>query len=497
MKTTINEFLKRVDTLLREPGILEKRAAWPTVKAGAASLLPFSEVALSQLPPAVSTIFILAATAPGPKRNAMLRTFFQTTLLKMPDDELIKLLSKLSQAELRENLVPYIYEPGNRGSVSCFIAARLRVSVATEAFQYFLSARPWNQTDLMNLSLLVKSEDSPTLCSVLETMIATADNKITRDNMTEFRQIVFNHLGTEAMIPELAEAQAVQTPDKIEEVAPPPPVAKATVTASTAGAAPAGQAKPEPSSPMGRAPQQSTASSPLLKPENIQVNLHLPESIRRLAMPVGLVALFLSIGMLYTLWHFDDASTPTVSTRPDRTSGKTPSQWVDSVTQRPVTAKYLAADRDYRMGELFLTRDRYSEALKLFEDALSIDPEHFQALARAGFCRMQLGDNKKAAEIFKQVLARQPGHEMVNLYLARICIANNDLQAAEKHFKTEFNLNSDLTVGLELANFYARNGKHNEAMELIATLQEQHPGKHLVLANDAASAKNSTAGGQK
>jgi len=170
-----------------------------------------------------------------------------------------------------------------------------------------------------------------------------------------------------------------------------------------------------------------------------------------------------------------------VATSPG-TTGRAPNQWVDAVSQRPVTAKYLAADKDFRMGELFLTRDKFAEALKLFEDALAIEPEHLHALVRSGYCRMQLGDNKKAAEIFKRALSVDAGISGVNLYLARIHLAANDNTAAEKHFRAEFKLSADLTSGMELANFLNRAGKQNEAMELIAELQEKHPGKMLVLA---------------
>lgn len=35
--------------LVSEPGILEKRPAWPSVKAGATSLTPFAENAVNEL----------------------------------------------------------------------------------------------------------------------------------------------------------------------------------------------------------------------------------------------------------------------------------------------------------------------------------------------------------------------------------------------------------------------------------------------------------------
>ena len=528
MKAQFDEFTRRATALLNEPGILEKRPAWQIVKAGAISLAPVAENAVTSLEPEIALIFLLASTFTGSKRDSLLKSLFGAAMTRLPSDNFIRLMSKFSQAELKDNLLPFVYESGPRGSVACFVAARLKVTLATEAFQYFLSARAWSPTDLMNLSLLVKPEEASALCSHLEKFVPANDSKVLRDNINEFRYAVQNHLAHEPMLPEIADGETSPPPSAParagEPMRPPQP---APVTAKPL--APISQSTPSVSAPIqtnraetaakpnlsqkipealptevpaeksegpGRPAQSQPQSQAQAKPksDSLDVALHIPESIRRLLLPVGLTMLFLTLGIIYSTWYFSDPEVMT-STTP-ATAGRAPSQWVDAVSQRPVTAKYLAADKDFRMGELFLTRDKFAEALKLFEDALAAEPAHLQALVRSGYCRMQLGDNKKAAEIFRRALSADAGLSSVNLYLGRIHLAAKDNAAAEKHFRAEFKLSADLTSGMELANFLNRAGKQNEAMELIAELQEKHPGKMLVLAPTGSENKPERGGDQ-
>jgi len=207
MKAQFDEFTRRAKTLLNEPGILEKRPSWQIVKAGAISLAPVAENAVTQLESEVALIFILASAFTGSKRDNLLKNLLGTTLDRLPSDNFIRLMSKFSQSELKDNLLPFVYEAGPRGSVACFVAARLKITLATEAFQYFLSARSWSQTDLMNLSILVKPEEASALCSHLEKFVPANDSKVLRDNINEFRYAVQNHIAREPMLPELPDGE--------------------------------------------------------------------------------------------------------------------------------------------------------------------------------------------------------------------------------------------------------------------------------------------------
>lgn len=471
MRKKLDEFSEKASALLSEPGILEQRPSWNAVKALATTLSSATDIAVAELNSEHSVVLILASSnKTSSQRDAMLKALFQKALLNLPSDNLIKLLSKLSTTELKDNLLPYIYDAGTRGSTSCYIAARLRVYVAPEAFQYFLSARTWNQTDLMNLSLIVRPEESAALCSHLETNTTAAPTETIRNCYSEFRYILFNHLASEPLLPDLpaTETQSV----------PPAPLPAQTASAPRKPAV----SIPEPATTPAANPEPVKSDKRVAPAPFPQTMPAVSSGVRQLMLPVALIILTLAALMLFSTIFFNDPMAEPVKPR-DR--ARAPQFWVDAVSQRPVTVKFLSADKDYRMGELFLTRDRFAEALKLFEDALSIDSGHIHALLRSGYCRMKLGDHKKAAETFRKLLSMQPGLANVNLYLARIALDGKDFKAAADYYKAEYEQGRDLAVGMEYANFMAKQGNHNEAMELIAALQERFPDKMLVLSSDS------------
>ena len=338
----------------------------------------------------------------------------------------------------------------------------------------------------MNLCLLVKPEESKALCAHLESVIPLIEPPHIREGYTEFRNILFNHLACEPIPPEIEEKPTEKPPvaaaqliaSKPTPACEPPskPVEKTFDANQNANARTPDSEKLSAKDNRQPSPERQTQA----KPAN-SLNISLLESQAKLIIPLGVVGLVFTGCLFYFSWYYSDPlampATPPKNTR-------APQQWIDSVSMRPVTAKFLSADKDYRMGELFLTRDKFAEALKLFEDALAIDPDHLQALIRTGYCRLKLGDNKAAAEIFRRVLRKNSGIDSVNLYLARISLAENNMEAAEQHYRAEYALRNDLPVGLELANFLAKSGNQNDAMELIAALQEKNPGKMLVLATE-------------
>ncbi|HPT47242.1 MAG TPA: tetratricopeptide repeat protein [Candidatus Rifleibacterium sp.] len=490
MKSLMEEFARRTQALLSEPGILERRPAWPVVKAGAISLAPFADSVVTELKPDHALIFILALANVGSKRDLLLKALFKRMLTIVPSDDFVRLLSKLSQAELKDNLLPYIYETGNRGAIACYLAAKLQVYLAPEAFQYFLNARIWHQTDLMNLCLLVKPEESKALCAHIESVIPMVEHPHIKEGYTEFRNILFNHLACEPVHPEVDETQTEKSPVSPAQLLASKPTPlhepstkheKPVDKTSEPNKIPIAR-QPEPEKVAAKDNRPAASDSQAQTKASRSLNISLQESQTKLIIPLGVIGLLFTGCLFYFSWYYSD---PLAMPNTPPKNARAPQQWIDSVSMRPVTAKFLSADKDYRMGELFLTRDKFAEALKLFEDALTIDPDHLQALMRSGYCRLKLGDNKAAAEIFRRVLKKNSGIDSVNLYLARISMTENNLEAAEQHYRAEYALRNDLPVGLELANFLAKTGNQNDAMELIAALQEKNPGKMLVLSTEA------------
>jgi hypothetical protein len=306
MDSQLEEFSRRAGSLLAETGILEKRPSWVAVKAGATSLAPFSEPTVARLLPEHALVFILALTNAGSKRDVLIKALLQNVLTTIPSDGFVRLLSKFSQAELKDNLLPIIYEAGNRGSVACYLAARLKVTLSPEAFQYFLKARSWHQADLMNLCLLVKPEESKALCSYIESLIPTIESKTVQESFSEFRNILFNHLAIEPVLPEVAVQEHAPTiikappPKELPQEARPQAtkpqklaVSEPAAVLPPVSAPPKSVEMPENKLPTNATPKNSGPAT------TINLHLSLPENLQKVILPIGGVLLALIAGLAY------------------------------------------------------------------------------------------------------------------------------------------------------------------------------------------------------
>ena len=199
--------------------------------------------------------------------------------------------------------------------------------------------------------------------------------------------------------------------------------------------------------------------------------------------PVIIVCVIVLIFVIYLLfWLFSssgDSNTKVVVAPP--MEGTIPEYWVDAVSNRKITPRYIEADVDYRMGELYLSRNLYNEAIKFFSSALRTEPNHNIAKLRWGYTELLQGNYFVAKKLLKEVLAAEPKMKNVNLYLARNASGEKDFNSAINYYRTEYRNYGSLDVGMEFANFLASIGQQDEAMDFLSILQEKFPGKMLIL----------------
>ncbi len=196
---------------------------------------------------------------------------------------------------------------------------------------------------------------------------------------------------------------------------------------------------------------------------------------------VAIVAIVIVLIILICVMASGDITpTDTIVKAPPK-EGKIPDFWVDAITNTKLTPQYIAADVDYRMGELYLARNVFSEAIKFFSDACAKEPKHYIAKMRWGYAELVQGNYFASKKLFKEVYTADPKIQNLNLYLARNYALENDSKSAIKHYKEEYKNHNELSSAMELANYLAYIGKQNDAMDMIATLQEKYPGKMLIL----------------
>jgi len=505
MQETKQKFYELADVLLRESGLLANRPTWIKLRQLVHDAPPdFLESDCRSR--TFSILLILLRTyEKSAERTKKLAVIIEAACKAAPDEAFINILTHLSPDDLTITLLPHIYCSDSRGSIAVYLAARARLNLDPEAFQYFLTARPWNQTDLINLSFLVRPAEQLKVSTLLEQAAAGESSAVNREIFTEFRHILFGQPPQMPLLPDCAtaeESSAHLQPDLItlpSPVAPPvqtqtdpetiseiQPVRHESTTSQepeqVERPAHTGRRQPIPKVPPTKSPESrdaSTAFYPAL------IKIIETNQTALLALFLLTTVFLLSTGI--SRWLVSDSD---VQIKPPTNSDKLPSHWTDSTTREKITERFLAADKDYRMGELYLTRDRYSEALILFEDALAIRPDHTQALYRTGYCRLYIKDYAGARLALEKALSIDPALRHANLLLARVAAAQSDDATAEKHFKRELELAKDPAIAEEYANFLHNAGRLNEAEYLIKTYQALYPDRILVLSKKPAKPDN-------
>ena len=498
MQETKHKFYELADALLQEAGLLANRPTWIKLR----QLVHDAPPDFLHSDCKSDTYAILLAVLKTPDRSAervtLLGSVIESIISKVPDESLIQLLKLLASDDLSQSLLPCMYRPDFRGSTAVYLAARTSLRLTPEAFQYFLGARLWQQADLINLSFLVRPGDARKVCELLKDAAASEQSVITKDAFTEFCQILASQEAHRLLTPDVETQSSATVTTTADITAKQPEPAQASEPVSSADPARPAEARPandkpaetSPTASFRHQPDRRKSASVAARPEKgfLPPSLvNLVEANRTAFLILFVMTTLALIATGISSWMISD-SAPAVYTKV--ASGRIPKLWTDSATREQITQKYLAADKDYRMGELYLTRDRYSEALILFEDALSTRPDHLPALYRVGYCRFNIKDYPGARTSLEKALKINSAYRHANLLLAKIAVAQKNNQLAEHHFKRELELDKDPAIAIEYANFLHGSGKENEAKAIISEYQALYPDRIFVLSKTAADAEN-------
>ncbi len=150
--------------------------------------------------------------------------------------------------------------------------------------------------------------------------------------------------------------------------------------------------------------------------------------------------------------------------------------WIDAVSRRPVTESFLMADKEYRMGEIFRIRGRFSDAQEFFRAAISIDPNHVEAQDRLGYCMYRLNSFEMAEAQFRKALQIDPSFFRSHFYLGRLHLRSQRWEDALSEFRHAFNAKRELAqIGIEYLRLLIQLGLFEEARPVAAELVNRFP----------------------
>ncbi|PKL47024.1 MAG: hypothetical protein CVV42_14555 [Candidatus Riflebacteria bacterium HGW-Riflebacteria-2] len=474
MQKTEQKFYELADSLLRESGLLANRPSWINLRQLVHEFLPDLLDTDCRSHTYAILLVLLRNPEKSPERAKKLAAIIESACKSSPDELFIDMLRQLAPDDLTSTLLPQIYCTDSRGSIAVYLAAKIGLHVEPDAFQYFLTARTWQQTDLINLAFLVRPSEQLKVSTILEQAAANESSAINREIFTEFRHILFGEPPQQPLLPDIAIAASSGTvitpaPTINEDVSEDPPEVNTTARKGSSHRAQAFSSRVAPTTDAKGKKDSPGFSASILK---------IIETNQSALLVLFVITTIFLVATGLSKWFVSDSAE---SVTPPANAGKLPSHWTDSATREKITERYLAADKDYRMGELYLTRDRFSEALILFEDALSIRPDHTLALYRAGYCRLHIKDYAGARTALEKALKIDPTLRYANLLLARAAAAQLDNKGAESHFNRELELAKDPVVAEEFANFLHNTGKEVEAESLINKYQALYPDRILIL----------------
>jgi hypothetical protein len=388
------------------------------------------------------------------------------TILKIIPDDLLKNV-----------IFPFLYQADFRGKNSCYLAAKLNLKINPDAFIHFLASRNWQQSELINLYFLIPNESKNKIIQLLEDKLKNPD--ITdglKETINEFRFILFNCPNSEPLIPD------TPAPLKIEPVQ--EAKFRSVYTSATSEGSNVTKNEKQTNKITSENSFKNSRQNSLKKYNSYKNNIE-NDSKEEFPLTALIGIFFTTLFILFFIYNsYSDIEPRSIS---KKHSGKIPDFWIDAVSQEKITPEFLKADKDYRMGELFLTREKYSEAVILFEDALSVYPQHIKAQFRVGFCRLNLGDYDRAEAAFSKTLKIDKKFKQANLFLARTAIAQNQEEKARNYYEQELKVNKNLQVAIEFAQFLKETGNIEEAEAILKEFQELYPEKGYITTSLANS----------
>ena len=92
-------------------------------------------------------------------------------------------------------------------------------------------------------------------------------------------------------------------------------------------------------------------------------------------------------------------------------------------------------DSHYNLGNYYLDRRDFKQAVASYETALKMEPHGVLAMVNQAMAYARMGENQKANDALQKALKVAPDNAAANFNLGLLKAEENDLAAAEKHLK--------------------------------------------------------------
>ncbi len=129
----------------------------------------------------------------------------------------------------------------------------------------------------------------------------------------------------------------------------------------------------------------------------------------------------------------------------------------------------------FLLARLQIQEGNIQQALELYEEALTFDPENRNIHLRLGILYSQQKQYDKAKIIFQDLLDKDPDLYFATLYLARLSIQTKEFEYAAQQYKQALSINWSQELIYEMVEFYNLQKKYTKSLALYDEILTSDP----------------------
>lgn len=133
-----------------------------------------------------------------------------------------------------------------------------------------------------------------------------------------------------------------------------------------------------------------------------------------------------------------------------------------------------APEPDFYLGDLYLSLNKYPDALKRFESVIQRSPDNIEAYLKAASVSHKAGNAKKAYELLKSIENKYSNNGILHRELGVLALENGDTSKAKIHLEASMRAGTDDDrVKFGLAWIYLQGGEHERAFPVFMKLVDK------------------------
>jgi len=129
----------------------------------------------------------------------------------------------------------------------------------------------------------------------------------------------------------------------------------------------------------------------------------------------------------------------------------------------------------YNLGNYYLDRRDFKQAIASYETALKMEPRGVMALVNEAMAYARMGQNQKADDALQKALNVAPDNAAANFNMALLKAEENDLVAAEKHLRTALKTDPQMAQAAYNLCVILSKDRLDEAVDFCRKAAEMRP----------------------